>query len=417
MYNASLKTLTFLTCCTAPLPFAVSPSNAFVLPDTGQSKCYATVTPYAEINCSDTGQDGMYSSNVMSYTPNGNGTVTDNNTNLMWQQQDGGVKTWADAVTYCSNLELAGFTDWRLASKKELLSIVDYGIKAPAAKINNGFFPGTNANAYWTSTPLQGSTGTYWYVTFSDGGSGTTFHPEYTYNVRCVRGEQYSQSLTDNGNGTVTDSGTGLIWQQGEPGEKTWADALAYCNNLVLPESNGYSDWRLPNIKELESLSLETRRNPSFNYNFFPGYHSDSYWSSTSDADPDIDGYNYKAWRVYFYLGVVTRDNNKTYAHYVRCIRGGAVNNQNTGIRIEETESGYASIQGAYDAAATGQTIQARTMEIAQELELTRGIDIALKGGYTGDFSTNPGMTTIAGSMTLSGSGTVTIENFAIKNP
>jgi hypothetical protein len=56
-------------------------------------------------------------------------------------------------------------------------------------------------------------------------------------------------------------------------------------------------------------------------------------------------------------------------------------------------------------------------MEITQELVLAGDIDIVLKGGYTGDFSSNPGMTTIAGSMTLRGSGTVTIENFAIKNP
>ncbi|MCK7470011.1 MAG: DUF1566 domain-containing protein [Desulfomicrobium escambiense] len=63
---------------------------AFKLPDTGQTKCYQVVSPYAEIPRAGTGQDGAYSINPMSYTDNGNGTVTDNNTGLMWQQQDDG---------------------------------------------------------------------------------------------------------------------------------------------------------------------------------------------------------------------------------------------------------------------------------------------------------------------------------------
>ena len=76
------------------------------------------------------------------------------------------------------------------------------------------------------------------------------------YYVRCVRGGQTQQSLVDNGDGTVTDNRTGLIWQQGEPGAMTWNSALTYCEGLSLA---GSTDWRLPNIKELESLVDETR--------------------------------------------------------------------------------------------------------------------------------------------------------------
>jgi hypothetical protein len=61
---------------------------AFKLPDSGQTKCYQTIDPYAEIPCTGTGQDGAYNINPMSYTDNDNGTVTDNNTGLMWQKQD-----------------------------------------------------------------------------------------------------------------------------------------------------------------------------------------------------------------------------------------------------------------------------------------------------------------------------------------
>jgi hypothetical protein len=72
----------FLIAC-----FSVS-AFAFKLPDTGKTKCYQGVSPYAEIPCAGTGQDGSYSINPLSYTDNGNATVTDNNTGLMWQKYE-----------------------------------------------------------------------------------------------------------------------------------------------------------------------------------------------------------------------------------------------------------------------------------------------------------------------------------------
>ena len=77
-------------------------SAAFKLPDTGQTKCYDTGG--TEIPCAGTGQDGAYSINPMSYTDNGNGTVTDNNTGLIWQKQDDGIRyNWYQASgTYMS---------------------------------------------------------------------------------------------------------------------------------------------------------------------------------------------------------------------------------------------------------------------------------------------------------------------------
>ncbi|MBI5675484.1 MAG: hypothetical protein HZC48_06640 [Nitrospirae bacterium] len=63
-------------------------ASAFNLPDTGQTKCYRGVDPYDEIPCAGTGQDGEYNINPLSYTDNGNGTVTDNNTGLMWQKHE-----------------------------------------------------------------------------------------------------------------------------------------------------------------------------------------------------------------------------------------------------------------------------------------------------------------------------------------
>jgi hypothetical protein len=65
----------------------------------------------------------------------------------------------------------------------------------------------------------------------------------------------------DNKNGTVTDTRTGLVWQQADDGvARTWADAGPYCENLVL---GGYGDWRLPRIDELETLVDYSRYDPA----------------------------------------------------------------------------------------------------------------------------------------------------------
>jgi hypothetical protein len=61
-------------------------SHAFKLPDSGQSKCYDSAG--SEIVCPPSGQDGAYTLNAMSFSDNGNGTVSDNNTGLMWQKGD-----------------------------------------------------------------------------------------------------------------------------------------------------------------------------------------------------------------------------------------------------------------------------------------------------------------------------------------
>jgi len=121
----------------------------------------------------------------------------------------------------------------------------------------------------------------------------------------------------DNGDGTVTDLNTGLMWQQSDDGTtRTWQEACDYCDGLALP-SGGYSDWRLPDRRELMSIVLYGQYNPSISTTYFPDCRSSIYWSSSTIADyPDY------AWHVFFDYGYVYSF-SKTYHYYVRCVRGG----------------------------------------------------------------------------------------------
>jgi hypothetical protein len=186
---------------------------AFNLPDTGQTKCYSGVSPYNEIPCAGTGQDGAYTINPMSFSDNGNGTVMDNNTGLMWQKcsvgQNNDSACSGTAVTYnwyqasgtydatynsssqdvCGALVLGGYSDWRLPAKKELISIVDYSIPYPGPTINTTYFPNTISSNYWSSTTFASYPSYAWGVGFYGGGVYDYGKYGGSY-VRCVRGGQ-----------------------------------------------------------------------------------------------------------------------------------------------------------------------------------------------------------------------------------
>jgi hypothetical protein len=125
--------------------------------------------------------------NLESYMDNGDGTVTDNVTGLMWQQAvPSATYTWGDAVAYCQTLTLAFHSDWRLPSRIELFSIEDLG-QSPAPYINGTYFPNTPA-WFWSSSPVAGSPSNAWSVDFSfDPGNWGNDDVSSTYYVRCVR--------------------------------------------------------------------------------------------------------------------------------------------------------------------------------------------------------------------------------------
>ena len=255
--NNASNTLTGLFSVVGPIQVS---SN---LPDTGVDKCY---NQNSIINCqiseSDPfyGQDYHYSSNPMSFTNNGDGTITDNVTSLMWQATpDGFAYNWyeatgtydavsnPDTIDICGDSTLAGHTDWRLPVRRELHSLVDYGTINPAIDIT--YFSNTGINDYWSKTERERNTTEAYYQWYADG-SVSTADKTFDKNVHCVRGTTWGNSIfVDNGNGTVTDTDSGLMWQKTAQGPGyDWQEKLNICTELNLA---GYADWRLPDIKEL----------------------------------------------------------------------------------------------------------------------------------------------------------------------
>jgi hypothetical protein len=119
--------------------------------------------------------------------------------------------------------------------------------------------------------------------------------------------------LVDNGNGTVTDTETGLIWQkETAPGTYTWQQALTYAQGLVLA---GYTNWRLPNRNELQTLVDYFRYDPSIDPLLASKTESSVYWSSTTHAY-----YTDFAWLVHFSNGSIGHG-DKSGTYFVRAVR------------------------------------------------------------------------------------------------
>ena len=324
------KSIIFILVTTFSFAQSVTKTINF-LPDTGQTTSYTTTF----------GEDNDYSINPPSFTNNSNGTITDNVTGLMWQQADGGEMTIENAIIYCDNLVLAGFSDWRLPTKLESMSILNLDKNNPA--LNIVYFPNTNAEYWWTSTVNYANANSIW-ITNSGGGTGPklktetisaggvkSFHPRA---VRSVTMPTIVTHFTDNGDGTITDNVTHLIWQKApNTTTYTWEQAISYAESLALA---GNSDWRLPNIKELVSINDETTNAPSANTTFFTTVVSARYWSATTQFAPG----GTSAWFNDFQNFGITSYDLKTISHNVICVRGVP-----SSLSITEIQNNAASIK------------------------------------------------------------------------
>lgn len=308
-----MKILVFFLFSTLAFAQTVAKS-ILLLPDTGQTTSYTTTF----------GEDQDYLINTPNFTDNGDGTITDQVTGLMWQKIDGGEMTIENASVYCNNLSLANYTDWRLPSPLEAYSILNQQNVNPA--INTLYFPNTTADYWWTNAFQVGDNSKVW-VTNSGGGIGN--HPKAEtisaggtkkFHTRAVRDTHTVETVahfTDNGDGTITDNLTQLIWQKNPSlTPMTWEQSLVYAENLALA---GFTDWRLPNIKELQSLNDESIINPSVNTQYFPTIGVKNYWSSTT-LKPNSSN-PASAWNFNTQYGITSYD-LKSNQNYVLAVRG-----------------------------------------------------------------------------------------------
>jgi hypothetical protein len=369
--------------------------------ETGQTTCYDAGG--AVTSCAGTGQDGELQKGLAAaYMDNGDGTITDTNTGLMWEKlsDDGSVHdkddvyTWADALSIKvaalnSGSGFAGHTDWRLPNVNELQSLSNYEVSRPAvsAVFNTSCVPSCTVNTcsctrlnfeYWSASSVARSPALAWAVGLGFEGEVVSGNKTGESCVRLVRGgaslvsrgqrlrtgqtqchsdtgapidcaatgqdgERNSglpRTYVDNGDGTISDTNTGLMWEKlsddGSVHDKddvyTWAEALSVKVAALNSGAGfaGHTDWRLPNVNELQSLSnygvsrpavnavFNTSCAPSCTVNTCSCTQSLNYWSVSTLA-PFPTG----AWQVWFFDGDVYFE-LKTRVYYVRLVRGGS---------------------------------------------------------------------------------------------
>ncbi len=319
-------------------------SNSYPIVDTGQNVTYDTLLAISFPQPGEPfyGQDAQYDGLQFSFQNNSNGTVTDLNTGLIWQQFLFDEKfTYDDALAAADTFSLNGFNDWRLPGIKELYSLIDFrgvtGISAVSSipfidTIYFEFRYGDETSGerfidaqYVSSTEYVGTTMngdfTVFGVNFADGrikGYGTTMPggSDKLFELRLVRGNtDYGlNNFTDNNDGTITDSSNGLMWSKTDNGAGlNWEEALSWVYQKNQENYLGFNDWRLPNAKELQSIvdytrSLQTTNSaaidPLFEVSTIIDERGDTnypfYWASTTHADGPPDHQFTKAVYVAF---------------------------------------------------------------------------------------------------------------------
>lgn len=316
------------------------------------------------------------------FTDNQNGTITDALTGLIWLKNAGcfSPTLWSNALADVNQLAsgACGLTDgssagqWRLPNINELESLVDASANGPALPTGNPFTNISNG-VYWSSTSYfggQGGSPAAWTIRLSDGrymndsssnvkttanntawavkgvggGSiklqGTGMYVVYSSgddgSLRTGVPLTYPRWL-DNGNGTVTDTVTGLIWlKKADCINGQWADAIASVNSLAngqcgLSDNSTAGSWRMPNRKEMQSLSDRMENNHADFYDHTYIWKSDQtlyqapiftnfvvsqyYWTSTTDAADTSE-----AWTV-FSCDFGVYDISKTNLGYTLAVR------------------------------------------------------------------------------------------------
>ncbi len=324
-----------------------SAGQTYTIVDTGQTKCFDNRNEIAPPKPGQPfyGQDAQFHNNPASYTFGIEGlTIHDNVTGLTWQRSpdtdgDGSITrrdklTLGQAQALPAKLNAAkfgGFDDWRLPTIKELYSLFDARGTDPSGPggndtskltpfINTTFFKFAYGNTstgervidsqYASNTKYVGKGARgfakLFGVNFADGRikGYDLFMPggdmQKTFFVICVRGNPgYGKNnFHDNNDGTIADRATGLVWSKADSGlGMNWQEALAWVQQKNAEKFLGHDDWRLPSVKELQSIvdynrSPETTHSPAIDPLFSCTAFTNEarqvdypfYWSATTHA-------------------------------------------------------------------------------------------------------------------------------------
>ncbi len=252
-----------------------------------------------------------------------------------------------DFIRAVNDEGLCGYHDWRLPDRDELRNLVAFDITPPGPTIDSRFFPGTVNGPYWSATPSADRDDEAWLVDFWDGDVAFGAKRD-TYRLRLVRGERpwgasggspcrpgrpataptnRFERLADG----IRDRYTGLVWQtcalgqdgrdceNGRGEERLLSRAEATAAAAALRQRSGL-DWRLPTVKELESLLELGCKSPAIAADLFPATPVRPFWSGTANAGDAGQG-----WFVNFFLGrsYFQPDDEKAAVRLVRSIRDG----------------------------------------------------------------------------------------------
>jgi hypothetical protein len=355
------------------------------VPQTGQTTCYDS--DGRVISCAGTGQDGDIRAGVVPpvphFTDNGQGQITDNLTRLVWLKNmdcEDARSTWQEALDFANTLAdgKCGLTDgsvagdWRLPNRNELRSLLDFQDSNPPLPAGNPFI-NVRRTGYWTSTTYGISAlaaQTAWNVEMGDlsgrsrprvkesfqeaqvvtavrnpksegeapaplAQTGQTTCWDSFGRVKSCAGTGQDGALrlgvvppdprfTDNGDGTITDNLTGLVWLRNMDCGVTasWQAALNFANLLAdgqcgLKDGSVAGDWRLPNVNELTSLLDLEKGFPALPVpNPFTNVANDPYWTSTTVSQQPGS-----AWEVFIDDGNVLGI-SKTARRIVTAVKG-----------------------------------------------------------------------------------------------
>ena len=402
------KVTVFAALLTLLSALSVFGQSTIQLPATGQTTCYAENG--SVVTCAGTGQDGDYRMGVAWPNPRfavSGACVTDNLTGLIWAKNaniPGSTKTWDQAIDEAKNQTLCGRTDWRLPNVNELDSLLHSGQSEPATWLISQGFTNVKPTYYWSSTTYKNETDMAWAVCMCSGATitGPKENATQVY-VWPVAGETTGPALlwktgqttsylpyddgdlqkgvawpdqrfTDNGDGTVTDNLTGLMWLKdanciashypsfdnwgSADGGVRWQQALDFVAGIndgtYSACGAAHQDWRLPNKKEMFSLFDKGAWHPPLPAGHpFTSIQDGGYWTSTSEAKSNRTNYAciFSSWTGgdSYNVKIVGGGN------YVWPVRGGSSSAPATAtLTITLTGNGKGSVTGKNIKCSTG---------------------------------------------------------------